>query len=156
MTDQPDLPPELMERVAEILWKPTADYGETWAKTHSRTKLTYRHRAREVVTIVRAQGRAEAQAEVVDADREAAEKAFDIAFRGDTDGIDDAMASLFTNRAALALAEVVAWLRETDWGDDDDDLYGALAASIEAGDHRKEVAKRFDHIRADLNNMGII
>lgn len=56
---------DLVERVAEILWKPTADYGETWAKTHSRTKLTYRHRAREVVTIVRAQGRAEAKREIV-------------------------------------------------------------------------------------------
>jgi len=31
-----------------------------------------------------------------DDDRRAADKAFDIAFRGETEGIDDAMAALFT------------------------------------------------------------
>lgn len=33
--------------------------------------------------------------ELLPADRDAASKAFDIAFRGDTDGIDEAMAALF-------------------------------------------------------------
>lgn len=34
-------------------------------------------------------------------------------------------------------ADVVKWLRETDWGDDDDDLYGALAEAVERGEHLK-------------------
>lgn len=38
--------------------------------------------------------------ELLPADREAAEKAFDIAFRGNTDGIDDAMAALFAAHRA--------------------------------------------------------
>lgn len=38
--------------------------------------------------------------ELLPADREAAEKAFDIAFRGDTEGIDDAMAALFAAHRA--------------------------------------------------------
>lgn len=35
-------------------------------------------------------------------------------------------------------AEIVAWLRETDWGEDDDDLYGALADAIALHEHRKD------------------
>lgn len=45
-----------------------------------------------------------------DRDREMAEKAFDIAFAGDTDGIDEAMAALFaeTRRETLEEAARVA------------------------------------------------
>lgn len=47
------------------------------------------------------------QVALTQADRDAANKAFDIAFRGDTDDIDDAMAELFAaNRIA---AEDNAW-----------------------------------------------
>lgn len=38
---------------------------------------------------------------VAQEDREAANKAFDLAFRGDTDGIDDAMARLFADHRVL-------------------------------------------------------
>ena len=38
-------------------------------------------------------------------DRDAASKAFDVAFRGDTAGIDDAMAGLFASHTADALAK---------------------------------------------------
>jgi hypothetical protein len=44
------------------------------------------------------------QVAVTAADEAAADKAFDIAFRGDTDGIDDAMAQLFANHRASPVA----------------------------------------------------
>lgn len=43
------------------------------------------------------------EAEVTQADHNAANKAFDIAFRGETDGIDDAMAELFAKHRLAAL-----------------------------------------------------
>lgn len=129
---EPDLPPELLERVAEILWKPTADYGETWAKTHSRTKLTYRHRAREVVTIVRTQGRAEAQAEIV-ALREAileeaaklVERRMEQRFEDYGTREPDTNATYYSGRAGETYEAL----------DEEDE---AIAAAIRALAHRKE------------------
>jgi hypothetical protein len=53
------------------------------------------------------------------ADQNAANKAFDIAFRGDTEGIDEAMAALFAVHAARERAGMIAWLRFglDDWND---------------------------------------
>lgn len=44
---------------------------------------------------------------ITDSDREAADKAFDVAFRGDTDGIDDAMAELFAQHRLQARWEAL-------------------------------------------------
>jgi hypothetical protein len=45
------------------------------------------------------------------ADKTMADKAFDIAFRGDTDGIDDAMAQLFRDHRLAAEARIVEQIK---------------------------------------------
>lgn len=78
--------------------------------------------------------------EITDADREAANKALDIAFQGDTTTIDDDMARLFIKYRIDAFAageakereDVVAWLRQYD-GDGD----ALTADAIERGEHKK-------------------
>lgn len=51
--------------------------------------------------------------QVTQADRDAANKAFDIAFQGDTSTIDDDMAELFArHRQQADRGEVVAWMYE--------------------------------------------
>lgn len=48
---------------------------------------------------------------VIQEDRDAADKAFDIAIRGEARGIDDAMAAAFAAHRERAEAAIVAWLR---------------------------------------------
>jgi hypothetical protein len=50
--------------------------------------------------------------EVTQAEKAAANKAFDIAFRGDTEGIDEAMAALFAAHAARERIEAAKAMQE--------------------------------------------
>ena len=85
---------------------------------------------------------------IINDDRTAANKAFDVAFQGDTTTIDDDMATLFeahriaaeARGAARERARVVEWIREkaiSAWGADCTgiDETGFIAFAIERGDH---------------------
>ena len=54
---------------------------------------------------------------ITDIDREAADKAFDVAFRGDTDGIDDAMAELFARHRIATIEQAARIADRHDTGD---------------------------------------
>ena len=79
--------------------------------------------------------------EITQADRETANKAFDVAFRGETEGIDDAMAEIFARHrmlgraegAAQERAEIVDWLRENA----PQYSHEQLADAIERGEHKR-------------------
>lgn len=49
---------DLVERVAEALWQPTADPGEIWDSLHTRSKMYFREKARAVIPMIRATERA--------------------------------------------------------------------------------------------------
>lgn len=70
---------------------------------------------------------------VAQEDREAADKAFDLAFRGDTDGIDDAMAQLFADhRVPLTskLGQGAAFVAGPIWAEAEDDCFTAEIQTI--------------------------